>query len=440
MSIDGPVLLFTIGLAVVTSVLSGLLPVLHVVRGVRGGPGIREGIGTSGPSHNRLGRVLIVGEVALALMLLVGASLFVQSFRNLLTADAGFDTSRILTLNVETTPDDEPTASAALRTRDLVERLRALPGVTHAAAANLMPLRDAGVRGIVMADHMRDRPNESPAVAIGGVTAEFFRVLNVAIAKGRMFTDAEGRARSAVAVVNRTLAERLWPGEEAIGRRFAWSAPAAEVGFTVVGVSDDILTWDLSNRPVATAYVPYAFVPVSEPTLFLRTSGDPMRLARPARAAVLAADPTLPILQVSTMTEVQLAALSRNRTLASTFVVLGALALVLGATGVYGVVSSFVSQRTHEMGIRAALGADRRRLIGHVVRQGLSATLVGVALGLGGSVAVARLLRAQLLDVSATDPLSFVGVATLLVMTGLLASYVPARRAAGVDPLTAIRD
>jgi putative ABC transport system permease protein len=146
---------------------------------------------------------------------------------------------------------------------------------------------------------------------------------------------------------------------------------------------------------------------------------------------VVAADPTLPILQVSTMTEAHHAALSRNRTLASTFVVLGALALMLGATGVYGVVSSFVSQRTHEMGIRAALGADRRRLIGHVVRQGLSATLVGVALGLGGAAAVARLLRAQLHDVSATDPLSFAGVAALLVVTGLLARELRARSPRG---------
>jgi putative ABC transport system permease protein len=247
------------------------------------------------------------------------------------------------------------------------------------------------------------------------VSANFFSLLGVPVAVGRGFFENEDRPGGTPVVL---LSHALWQ------ERFAWSAPAGDVWFSVVGVSDDILTWDLSNRPVATAYVPYAFVPVNEPTLCLRTSGDPMLLARPARAAVVAADPILPILQVSTMTEVHHAAPW----------------LVLGATGVYGVVSSFVSQRTRDMGIRAALGADRRRLIGHVVRQGLSATLVGVALGLGGAAAVARLLRAQLHDVSATDPVSFAGVATLLVVTGLLASYVPARRAAAVDPLTAIRD
>lgn len=342
---------------------------------------------------------------------------------------------------METTTDEgEPSIAAAARTRDLVDRLQTLPGITHAAAANLMPLRDAGVRGVLVADHARGQRGEAPAAAIGGVTADFFAVLNVAIAKGRMFTDAEERAGSEVAVVNRTLAERLWPGEDAVGRRFTRSMPGGETWFTVVGVSDDILTWDLSNRPIATAYVPYAFAPVREPALFLRTSGDPAVLARPARAALTAADPALPILNVSTMTEVHHEALSRNRTLASTFVVLGVIALLLGATGVYGVVSSFVSQRTREMGIRAALGADRRRLVGHVIRQGLSATLVGVLLGLAGAALLAQVVRAQLHEVSASDPLSFAGVAALLLLAGLLASYVPARRAAALDPLAAIRE
>jgi putative ABC transport system permease protein len=442
-SIDRQVLLFTIGLALVTSILSGLLPALHAVRRVRhdvlkaGG----RGDAMAGPSHTRLSHALIVGEVALALILLVGASLFVQSFRNLLSAEGGFDTSRILTLTIEMEADGEvPSESTARRVNDLLDRLRALPGATHVAAANLMPLRDAGLRAVVIPDHFQGRADEAPTVALGGVTSDFFGVLDVAILQGRPFTDAEGRSRSAVAVVNKTMARSLWPGADAVGRRFGRSTGTGTIWFTIVGVSDDILNWDLSDRPIPTAYVPHVYVPVREPALFIRTAGDPTLVARPARAAIFAAEPTLPTLDVSTMTEVHHAALSRNRTLASLFVVLGAIALLLGATGVYGVLSYFVSLRTHEIGIRAALGADRRMLVGLFVRRGLSITLVGVAFGLAGAWALARVVRGQLHDVSATDPLTFAGVALLLMLVGLLATYLPARRAAAVDPLVAIRE
>lgn len=201
-----------------------------------------------------------------------------------------------------------------------------------------------------------------------------------------------------------------------------------------------ILTWEVSNRPQPTAYVPYAHVPVGAPGLFIRASGDPSLLLASVRAAIHALDPTQPLPDVRSMTEVHREALSRIQTLASLFVVVGGIALLLGATGVYGVLSYFVSQRTYEIGIRAALGADRRRLVSLFVRQGMTMAFAGIGLGIAGAWALARVVRGLLHEVDPTDPLSFAGAALVLAAVGFLATYVPARRAADVDPLIAIRN
>jgi putative ABC transport system permease protein len=440
-SIDGQVLIYTIAVAMMASLLSGLLPALHGVRRLRhtmlttGGG--REN--TSGPSHTRLTHGLIVGEISLALILVVGASLFVQSFRNALLAEGGFDTSRILNVRLAEEGARTP-GSASRRVNEAVDQLMALPGVAHAAAANLMPLRDGGDRAAVIPDGLQGTPGKPPTVLLGGVTTDFFSVLNVPIVQGRMFTDDEGRSRAAVAIVNKTMARRLWPGENPIGRRFVRAVDKNAGWFTIVGVSDDILTWDVSDRPQPIAYVPYAHVPVGEPGLFIRASGDPSVLAPSVRAAIHAMDPTQPLLDVRTMTEVHRQALSRMQTLAALFVVVGGIALFLGATGVYGVLSYFVSQRTYEIGIRAALGADRRTLVSLFVRQGMTMAFAGIALGMAGAWALARVVRGLLHEVDPTDPLSFAGAALVLAAVGFLATYVPARRAANVDPLIAIRN
>ena len=438
--IDVNVLSFTIGLAMLTTVLSGLMPAVQAARRVQHDvlkAGGRDS--TSGPPHTRLCAALIVGEVALSLILLVGASLFVRSFLNLLKAEGGFETSRIMTLRVEmkATGDESP-ETAARRVDELVARLQALPGATSVAAANLMPLRGGGVRRTIVPEG-QGPPGGATSVVIGSITPHFFRVLEVPLLEGRTFTDVEGRSRSPVAIVNRTLAQRFWSGGSAIGRRFKQTTGTNEVWFTVVGVTEDILSWDISDRPLPTAYLPYPHEAASDPRLLMRATGDPALLAQPARAAIRDLDPTLLVFEVLTMTDVHNLAFSRNRTLAWLLIVVAGIALLLGAIGVYGVVSYFVSQRTHEIGIRAALGADRRALVRLFVSQGMTMTLGGVGLGLAGAWALTLVLRGQLHDVSATDPLSFVGVPIFLVLVAFLAAYIPARRAAAVDPLIAMR-
>jgi putative ABC transport system permease protein len=207
----------------------------------------------------------------------------------------------------------------------------------------------------------------------------------------------------------------------------------------VVGVSENILNWDISDRPQPTAYVPYPHVPDRDPLVLLRTVSDPAVAAQAARAAVNEAAPGTPVLGVLTMTEVHHMALERNQTLASLFAALGGIALLLGAIGVYGVLSYFVTERTVEIGIRAALGADARSLVRMFVRQGLAAAAIGLALGLPAAWAVARVLRGRLYNISPPDPLIFSAVTLLLLLAAFTAAYVPARRAAAVDPLVALR-
>jgi predicted permease len=334
---------------------------------------------------------------------------------------------------------DAAPSDASARLGRLVDRLATLPGATHAAAANLLPLRDVSLRAAILGDGLPPPPAKPPAVLMGGITSDFFAVLDVPIVQGRTFTAQEDRARSPVAVINRTMARRLWPDGGSIGRRFRMAADPEDRWFTIVGISGDILTWDLSNRPQPTAYVPYAHLPGREPRLFVRAAGDPALLIQPARAAIHAIDPGMPIVGMQTMTDIHHDALSRQQTLASLLTVLGGIALLLGAAGVYGVLAYFVSLRTQEIGIRAALGADRSRLVRFFVRQGLTVTLVGIGVGLAGAWALSRVVRGRLHEVSPTDPVSFAGAAALLLVVGLLASYLPARRAAAVDPLTAIR-
>ena len=317
-SIDATVVMFSIGLAVLASVLSGLLPAAHAVRRLQ--VDLLRAAGrtdvAAGPRHSVLSRVLIGVQVSLAMILLVSSAVFFKSFRTTLRAEGGFDTSRILSIALETAEDGaQPDERSLQRLFAVLDRVGGVPSVEHAAAATLMPLRDAGVRtGVELS---AARPGTPPTILIGGITSEFFNVLGVPIVQGRGLTDAETRSLAPVAVINRRMAQRLWANENPIGQRFR--PVDSETWFTVVGVSESILNWDISDRPQPTAYVPIPHVPDSEPRLFLRTAGDPALAAQPARAAIYQASPDTPVLGVLTMTDVHHMALSRHQTLGRLF-------------------------------------------------------------------------------------------------------------------------
>jgi predicted permease len=437
-AIDATVVVFSIGLAGLASILSGLLPAAHAVRRLQ--VDLLRAAGrtdvATGPRHSILSRVLIGVQVSLAMILLVSSAVFFKSFRTTLRAEGGFDTSRILSIAVETAANGtEADDRSYQRLFTILDRVAGLPSVQHAAAATLLPLREAGARtGVELSPA---RVGTQPTILVGGISADFFTVLGVPIVQGRALSDAEARSQAPVAVINKRMAQRLWANDNPIGQRFR--PVESDTWFTVVGVSESILNWDISDRPQPTAYVPIAHVPANEPYVFLRTIGDPRVAAQPARTAIHDASPDTPIIGVLTMTEVHYMALSRHQTLGRLFAVLGAIALVLGAAGVYGVLSYFVTQRTVEIGIRAALGADARSLVRMFVRQGMTLTAIGLALGVPGAWAVAWVLRGRLYNVSPPDVWIFAGVMLVLAAVAFVAAWLPSRRAASVDPLVALR-
>jgi predicted permease len=371
---------------------------------------------------------------------LVVASLFVRSFMNLLQAEGGFETSRLTTLRFEMPEGryDSPDAISR-RVEDVVARLAALPGVESVAASNLMPLRGGGTRTTAVLEGKETQPRDAVTVLYSGVTSRFFETLDVPLLYGRSFSEVEARTGSAVAIINRRMADRLWR-QDALGKRFRLADDSSGVWFTVIGVSRDISNWNLSDRPLPTAYLPYPHAPVADPRLVIRTAGDTVFTEGSARTAIHAADPALLVFGVESMDEVHRFAFWRQELLGLLLTTFGAIAMLLAAVGVYGVLSYLVSQRTREIGVRMALGADRRDVVRLIVWQGMALVLGGVGLGLAGAFAATRIIRRQLYEVSATDPVSFAGVALLLASVGLVASYAPAYRAAGVDPIASLRD
>ncbi len=438
--IDARVLTYTTGLAMVTSLVFGLTPALHSVRGstldaLR--TGSREASGGRGQARVRHG--LALAGTALSMVLLVGGSLFGRSFVNMLEAEGNFDTGHLLTLGVDLQPDRYPSPDAVSRTvGTVVARLGAVPGVESAAASDLRPLRGGGTRANAIAEG--SVAADAPSILYGGVTRAWFDTIDMPLLQGRLFTAAESRTRSAVAIVNRRMADLLWPDGQALGGRFRLDDHDADAWYTVVGVARDISTWDLSSRPRPSAYLPYPHVAARTPFVLVRTTGDPTRVAAPALTAIGAIDPRLPVFGVQTLDEIHRLTFWRQRMGVWVFTIFGVIAVVMASIGVYGVLSYLVSQRTREIGVRLAVGADRRDIVRLIVRQGMTLVLGGIAVGLVGGLGVTRVAQGQLYEVGAVDPLSFAGAALLLAAIGWCACHAPARRAAATDPMVCLRD
>lgn len=435
---------YTTAISALTGIIFGLAPAFHAGRldlleALRDGS---RGTGTSG-RRARLRGGLVVAEVAVALVLLVGASLFVRSFMNLQGASPGFDTAPLLTLRFfmagDPYRDDE---AKTRRVDDIIDRLEGLPGVEAAFASNFIPLDAGGDGGSVIVDGRTVAPGEAPAIAFIAVTPHVFKTLGLAMLKGRDVTDAEGMSRSPLAVIDDTMARKLWPGEDPIGRRFRLVEREADEWFTVIGVAPDVRRDDIGDDrpPIPTAYVPYAYGPTPNTGVTIRTAASPASLAGAARNAIRASDPGLAIFNVRTMEDLRALGFWQFRLFGIMFGFFGAVALILAAIGVYGVLSFAVSQRTQEIGLRMALGAGRGDVRGMIVRQGLTLAGLGVLLGLAGAFGVTRVIATLLYNVTPTDPISFGSVAVFLTFIALVASYLPARRATAVDPIVALRN
>jgi predicted permease len=441
-ALDGRVLAFTAAAAILTGLLFGLAPAREAARGELHGVLKEGGRGAGGSAvRNRLRGALVIAEIALALVLLIGASLFVRSLVKLERDDGGFDPRPLLTLRVflpGSRYDDEE--ARVRRIDDLVRRLEALPGVEAATASIDIPLSGGGSVDPVLIDGQSFPRGEEPRIFWAGASPGFARTLGLRLERGRFLAPAEGFARRPVAVVNHTFAVRFFRGGDPLGHRFRFvGVDKLEEWLTIVGVVADFKNDDLDDDIPAAAYLPVPFYASRNQGLIVRSRLPAARLSRPVREAIHASDPLLPVFDLRTMEKVRQLGFWEFRLLSGIFGTFGFLALALAAVGIYGVLSYSVGQRVREIGIRVALGARRRAVLGLIVRQGLALAGIGIALGFAGSLAVTRVLRSYLYEVSPTDPASFAGLSLFLVGVAALASYVPARRATAVDPLDALR-
>ena len=441
--INGVVLAYTVGITVLTGLVFGFAPALQAMRtnlqsALKDGG---RGAG-SGGTRQRLRSALAVGELALSMVLLVGAALFVRSFMNLQTKTGGIDVANVMTMRYfHPGQRYDSTAAINARVEDVLQRIRALPGVVNVTASNQLPLSGGGSGARIEVDGKTVDPANAPFAGWTGVAGDWFGTLGIAMVSGRAFTEDETRTKSPVAIINESMARQLWPDGNAVGRRFRSLADSTRTWLTVIGVSRDYRPSELDDPdPVGPNYVlAYPHLPTRNTALMIRTANAPAQITPSARAAIRASDPSLPVFAVHTMEEVRQLGFWAPRLFGWMFAMFGIVALVLASVGVYGVIAYGVSQRTQEFGVRVALGAQSGDVIRLVIRNGAMLAFTGIAIGLVGAYGVTRVIQSLLIDVKSTDAMSFIGVTVFLATIAMLASYVPARRATRVDPLTALR-
>ena len=446
--LDPRVLGFTASIAIGCALFFGFFPLLRF--GVADlASQLREGGargGTGGPSRNRLRNGLVVAQLALALVLLVGSGLMLRSYRALRSMDPGFDSERILTARITIpTAEIESWEETAGFFRTLRERLTAQGGIESVGFAQAIPLGSGlGYFNVEVEDHPR-APNELPVFAFHNqAEVGYFETLGIDLLDGRTFQPGDGAEGVRAVVVTRSFAEQWWPGASPLGRRMRLGI-GGEDWYEIVGVVSEAHYTGLEEEPTEMIYWPTTRGPADAPQptrsmdVVIRTAADPIGFIEILRREVQALNPRIPVSNPRTMEDVVAAATSRT---SFTMALLGAasgVALLLGLVGIYGVVSYVVSQRTREIGVRMALGATAPTVRGMVVRQGLLLSAVGVGLGLAVAAALSKLMASLLYGVSATDPLTYGSVSLALVLVSLAASWIPASRAAGVDPSRALR-
>jgi putative ABC transport system permease protein len=434
---------YTAVVSAVSGLVFGLAPALRAGR-LNLQEALRDGARGSGQSGRRarLRNGLVIVEIATSLILLVGASLFVRSFLNLQAADLGFDTSPLLTLRIYMPDEAYTTDQKEQRVGDIMRRLERLPGITAAFASNYVPLSGGGSDGAVVIEGQTVARGEEPRIGYRAVTPHMVKTMGLSMIKGRDFTDAEATSRSTVALINNTMAKRLWAGKDPIGQRFRMVNDDPPSWLTVIGVVPDIrrVNMDDGTPPQADAFIAFPYVMWPSTGFTIRTSGNPASLTASVRNEIRASDVNLAIFDVRTMEQLRQLSFWQFRLLGFMFGIFGAAALLLAAVGVYGVLAFSVSQRRQEMGVRIALGAQQRDLLRLVVGQGLSLAAVGVCAGLVGALAITRVIASLLYNVTPTDPISFGGMSVFLAAIAAVASFVPARRAMKVDPIVALRN
>ena len=450
-AVDGAVLVFSLGVSILTAVLVGLAPAVRgsapdLVHALKEGT---HGAG-DGSGRSRLRATLVTAEVALTLVLLVGAGLLIRSFWRLSRLDPGFNPERVVTLDVQ--PPRRYVSAAQVMTlyRRLVDAVAILPGVQRVALSNHIPLSGAYIPSRIVIPGRVPQPGQDESVLFRTVSAEYFRTMEIPVRRGRPFDERDMAPAAHVALVNEALARRDWPQADPVGHQitlFKSAQGQADFGqpfsVEVIGVIGNVRHIGLDQDPAPEVYIPYPVNLWGHIGLIVKTTADPRRMIRALRRAVLAVDPDIPVVGSDkgfrTMEDYLSTYLATRRFTMTLLAGFAACALLLSAIGIYGVIAYAVAQRTREIGIRTALGARPREVARLVLGQSMRTVALGLVVGVGGALAVSRLLSTLLYGVGATDPLTFIGVTLLLAAVAALASYVPARRATRVDPIVALR-
>jgi putative ABC transport system permease protein len=440
LGIDGRVLGFTLLLSLVTGTLFGLVPALHATDPALNEI-LKEGSGKSTPGWrgHRARSGLVIAEVALVLVLLVGAGLLIKSFDRLLDVDPGFDPTNVLTLRVSlpdgTYPDGGRRAGFY---REAARRIGALPGVEAVGLIHRLPLDFSDTQfDFEIEGRPAPPPGQQLSTHLRSIGSDSLRALGIPVLRGRGLSESETWDKPGLVLINEAMARRFWPGEDPLGRRVHFGTD--DPWLTIVGIVGDMRINDLGKEPVPMTFVQYQTWPTAEMAFVLRTPRAPGSLADAVRDQMRSLDPGLPLYDVNTLEQIVSQSMASRRFNLSVFGLFAVLALVLAVIGIYGVMSSTVTERTREVGIRMALGAERRAVVGLILGQGMGLVLAGLALGLLGAFGVTRVLSSLLYGVSPNDPAVFAGVALLLSAVAMLATYLPARRASRVDPMVALR-
>jgi putative ABC transport system permease protein len=437
-SLDGSVLVFAVSASLLTGILFGLAPAISAFR-TRVYETLKEGSLAAGESRgrNRFRGALVVIEVAVALLLSIGASLMMRTLMRLQATSPGFEADGVLIASVSLPANKYPKADPRIAFyRATLDRLAAMPGVQAASMASLVPLGGPNTgTNLLIEGQPAPRPEETPIFWRRVIDPAYFRVMRIPLVRGREFNDQDVGAATPVAIINETMARRYWPGADPIGKRFG----TQERWLTVAGIVGDVKFTSLTKDADPEFYVPYRQSAQSDMVLTVRTASDPLLLASALREAVHQTDAAQPVSKVTTMAQLLDYSVGTPRLAAALLTIFGAIALLLAAVGIYGVIAFSVARRTREIGVRIALGAGGRDVLRMVVGQAVVLAVIGVAVGIAGALALTSAIQGMLFGVTATDPLIYASVSLLLIVIAALAAYIPARRASRLSPSIALR-
>jgi putative ABC transport system permease protein len=439
-AIDSHILLFTLLLSIICGILFGLAPAYQIIRTnvqsflKEGGRGLTTSI-----RGNKIRRIMVVSEIALAVILVAGAALLLQSFHKLQQVSPGFNTDNVLMVRFDLPESRYPQAkNATLFYRQLLDRIKSIPTVESAAQSIFVPLFNSNSNWAFEIEGKSDGVH--PAF-YNLVSDDYFRTLKIPLRKGRFFSKQDEERSEGAVIINETMARRNWPNEDPIGKRINVNL-GPQIWREIVGVVGDVKNSSLSQTPEAQMYFPLIdvpFAPLRFGGLIVRAKSNPVALVTSIKSEISSMDNKLPLATVRTMEEVVSKSISQTRFTTALLALFASVALMLAAVGIYGVISYSVSQRIHEIGVRMVLGARKEQILGLVVKQGVVLAAVGLLIGIVSAILLTRLITSLLFEVSSTDPLTYLFISFLLGMVALSASYIPARRAASVDPINALR-